>query len=861
MVIGVVSSLLLVCILYINVGNYMADKTYETAQKSSFQAVTQIEHELTVIENLLFSAINNESIIGNLKTIEDPTVIGMNKLDAATELEEALFLLSNESNLIDSLLLLTNDNQYSSSNTVVDFSFNQLQLKFTSQANNLLNQDEYLKNVTAEVLNQEEIESISEPRLDGRLFFASNVIADGIHMGQLWILVDNEALTSNLLNGSQYSITYKGHMVDTGAEEKSISDLESNKVELNLRQNQSYVIVNDILPYDLSVYFRTRRFENVDLSILLLTLILVMFVLFIITFWLSKLISKQVLKPVTELLQWMNQQKQDEGAFDFKRKTQSLTFRTRLIGYFILTIFLPLLTSTLIFYSLSYSVVTEEVIKLNSSDHHSKTIQINNELNKIMKVIASYSVNLNISPNIEEVSVKGLYNYLDSNSTLSKVEFLAFYNPVGKAVYTSNQNTPERINLEGMNQSNSKSRIYFYKYPIEEGVLITIVLPERMTKFLPESFNMIAVKIGSNYFSSLPSISDAKAEYIHQNNELYWNIGQELLLDKDTKNTYTLSSALGTNELTFISKYDLSVIQKDINQLFLSQSYWLVILMLIIIIISMSLTSRIMKPFSKIINMFQDKEDYFPEKELSHIDEIHELQLNFENSVSQLNKLMKERVENQKTALKIEYDRREIQLFAMQNQVNPHFLYNSLDNLLFLVESNEEDRATMMISSLSHFFRYLTDRRHSIIKVHQEVDFTQRYIDIMTVRFENFRVIWDIKSSSINKNIMKLTLQPIVENSIQHGAAHSDKLVTIKVIISEINEGLFIQVIDDGLGISEDKLIYINNEIKHSSYNKSGLFNVRDRLELYYGESIEIAIESQLGEGTKVKIWIPYEIQ
>lgn len=839
----------------------MSEKTYKSAQKSSFQAVTQIEHELTVVENLLFSATANERIISNLTTIENPNILGASNLYAAQELEEVLFLLSNESNIIDSLLLITDTNQYSSSNTVLDFTFNKLRLNLPSRANNLLNQDEYLKNVISEELSQEEIESIDDIRLDERLFFASNITSDGIHLGQLWILIDNEALTSNLLNGSQYSISYNDIMVETGSSVDDLSEKEEEKMDSRLKPKQSFVIVNNILPYDLTVYFESQNFDNVNLSVLLVTLILVMCILFIITYWLSRVISKQALKPVTELLQWVNQQKKNDGDFDYKSTKHTVAFRTRLIGYFILTIFIPLLTTTIIFYGLTYTVVTQEVIKLNSSEHHSKTIQINSELNKIMKILASYSINLNTSSIFEEISENNLYTYLDSDSTLSKIDFLAIYNQAGEVVFAGNQNAPERIQLSGMDQANAKSRIFFYKFPVEDGVLITIVLPDRMTKLLPESINMIAVKIGSGYFSSLPFITDAKAEFIRKDTDLYWNIGQEQVLDETTANTYTIISKLGSNDLEYVSKHDLSLIQNDIKHLFLSQSYWLVILMLLIIIISMSLTSRIMRPFSRIINNFLVKDTYCPEQELSQIDEIHELQVNFEDSINQLNKLMKERVDSQKVALKIEYDRREIQLFAMQNQVNPHFLYNSLDNLLFLVESNEEERASMMINSLSHFFRYLTDRRHSIITVEQEGDFTQRYIDIMSVRFENFLVKWDIETKVTNKNMMKLTLQPIVENAIQHGAAHSDKLVTINISIREINEGLSILVEDDGLGITDDKLSYIQSEMNHSSYNKSGLFNVRDRLELYYGDSVEITIESILGEGTQVKIWIPFDIQ
>lgn len=834
----------------------MSDKTYETSQKNSLQAVSQIEYELNKVESLLFSSEKNERIISNLISIEDPSNLGISRLNAAKNLEENLFLLSNESEFIDSLLLITENNQYSSSNTVIDFSFNKLNLKQSSRTNLLLDQAEYLKNVTSAELSQDEINAIHDPRLDHRLFFASNITVDGSRLGQLWILIDNEALTSHLLNGHQYSIYYKGRLLKEGLELE-----EAHKIESELNEEPLIVIENAVASYDLSVKYLTRRFDNVNLTVLFVTLFFVLILLFIITYWLSKLISKQVLEPVTELLQWITKQKQTDEYFEYKRPKYSATFRTRLIGYFIITIFMPLLTTTLIFYSLSYTVVTDEIIKLNSSEHHSKSIQINNELNKIMKVLASYSVNLDMTNQIKDLSLNTVYSSLGSDSTLSKIDFLAVYNKFGKVIYTSDQNPPNRINLKGMKQINSKSRIYFYKYPVEDGVLITIVLSDRVTQKLPNSIKMIAVKIGSNYFSSLPYITDASVEYISQDDELYWNIGQEYPSDKPADNTFTLVSKLDINNLKYVSKHDLSIIQNDIRSLFFSQSYWLVIIILLIIIISMSLTNQIMRPFSRIIKNFQNKEGYCPEQELSQIDEIHELQINFEESIHQLNELMSERVENQKNALKLEYDRREIQLFAMQNQVNPHFLYNSLDNLLFLVESKEDERALMMINSLSLFFRYITDRRHAIVSVEQEVDFTKRYIDIMAVRFDNFVVTWNIEDSVKPRSMMKLALQPLVENSIQHGAAHSDRLVTIEISIKEINEGLKIIITDDGLGISEDKLKYIKNEINASSYNKSGLFNVRDRLELYYGATLEIDIESKAGEGTQVKFWIPFDIQ
>ena len=239
------------------------------------------------------------------------------------------------------------------------------------------------------------------------------------------------------------------------------------------------------------------------------------------------------------------------------------------------------------------------------------------------------------------------------------------------------------------------------------------------------------------------------------------------------------------------------------------------------------------------------------------IDEVEKLRQNFTRGLERLNALVDEKQELQEHYLNERYKKREIQLFALQDQVNPHFLYNALENLLYLVEAEETDRALAMVSSLSRFFQFVTNRKELMIPVSKEIAFTKNYLEIMQERFNNFSVSWDIDDTVLDEKVMKLILQPLVENVIHHNVSLTDSLVQITISIKKQDEMICFTVMDDGIGIEESKLQEIKAELLASSYNKSGLYNVHDRINLYYGSQSNFSIDSEVHEGTTVTICIP----
>ena len=200
---------------------------------------------------------------------------------------------------------------------------------------------------------------------------------------------------------------------------------------------------------------------------------------------------------------------------------------------------------------------------------------------------------------------------------------------------------------------------------------------------------------------------------------------------------------------------------------------------------------------------------------------------------------------------------RQTELIALQNQINPHFLYNTLDSILAMIDENENEKAEKMIISLSKFFRLSIAKGENIIPLSQEIMHAKYYLEIQTIRFENkFSYEFDIDPKILEYKIPKLILQPLIENSIEHGVGEDidDGKITIKGY--EDDKFFYLSVIDTGLGITNEKIQEIYAGFTDLENTKSvGLFNVYQRLNLYFGSDMEFLILNE--ENTTFLLKLP----
>lgn len=233
-------------------------------------------------------------------------------------------------------------------------------------------------------------------------------------------------------------------------------------------------------------------------------------------------------------------------------------------------------------------------------------------------------------------------------------------------------------------------------------------------------------------------------------------------------------------------------------------------------------------------------------------DELGLLGKSFNNMVIRLQELLDNIVEKQRQL-------RRSELRALEAQINPHFLYNTLDSIKWLAKLNQVPEISTIATQLGKLLRTSISCEDELITVEESLKNIKSYLEIQKIRYhDKFEVLIDIDPESYGYRIPKLILQPIVENAIYHGLDNKAGNGNLLIKGQMIAETLVFEISDDGIGIEAEKVKSINsgNDLR-STRQSIGIQNVNRRIKLYYGEEFGITIQSQLGEGTTVVLRMP----
>lgn len=198
---------------------------------------------------------------------------------------------------------------------------------------------------------------------------------------------------------------------------------------------------------------------------------------------------------------------------------------------------------------------------------------------------------------------------------------------------------------------------------------------------------------------------------------------------------------------------------------------------------------------------------------------------------------------------------------ALQSQINPHFLYNTLDMINWLSLSHQEEKVTEAVQALSKFYKLTLNKGNIAISLKEEITQVSLYVKLQNMRYQDkIEFIIDVPDEMMDYEIPKLVLQPLVENAIMHGIFEKEeKMGTILITGWLEDEVLVLIVSDDGVGISEDKLkIILTGAGESISGSNIGIYNTHERLQLFYNNTdFGLAYSSNEGNGTEVEIRIP----
>lgn len=247
---------------------------------------------------------------------------------------------------------------------------------------------------------------------------------------------------------------------------------------------------------------------------------------------------------------------------------------------------------------------------------------------------------------------------------------------------------------------------------------------------------------------------------------------------------------------------------------------------------------------------FEADADHFTYRPVGGTREVQELSNSFEHMVLRIQQLMT-------TVREEEVNLRKTELKALQAQINPHFLYNTLDSIAWMCEQGRNTDAVKMVHALARLFRISISKGHELIPISKEIEHAESYLQIQKYRYKNqFTYEFQVDPECLDYYCNKITLQPIIENAINHGLDLLVEEGRITVQVCQDCEDILFFVQDNGVGMSEEQLRTI---LQHDPKDRTGIGikNVNDRLKIYFGKQYGLHISSELDVGTCVEIRMP----
>lgn len=277
------------------------------------------------------------------------------------------------------------------------------------------------------------------------------------------------------------------------------------------------------------------------------------------------------------------------------------------------------------------------------------------------------------------------------------------------------------------------------------------------------------------------------------------------------------------------------------------------VLVPVIVLYSVRVTKRITEPIGVLSRKAQQfgSGDFTPTPVETHITELQTLDTGFNDMARRVDALMAKQIEDQRSLHRAELE-------LLQAQINPHFLYNTLDSIAILAESDRSEDVVTMVTSLSTFFRNSLNKGEDVLTLGAECSQVTSYLEIQQIRYSDIlRYEISVPKELMDCMVPKLILQPLVENALYHGIKNRRGMGMITVSGEEKDGKLLLKVIDNGAGMDEEQVHILQSGIYEDKHTGLGLVNVHKRIRLYCGEPYGLSFESAVGKGSTVSVLLP----
>ena len=578
--------------------------------------------------------------------------------------------------------------------------------------------------------------------------------------------------------------------------------------------------------------------------------------------------------------------------FKFKR-FRDFSIRTKLIIGF-LTILLPLvLILSIVFYSYSAEIVLKQSLEQTKEIVEQFSISLDNYMGLMrnkMEILAdspTIQEELNTHQDKEDIKNDSFYS---RNKRIRRI-MLQIYSSV----------TMNDVEIYGINETNHYLSLWSKKYEIPDkdilfenanlskgrSVLVNnindadtiqmIKMVKDLQTYKPIGYIRFGLK--RNYIEKMAKNinfgSDGGVVIFDENLNKISGIAHDSVLSKLLKEKPSIgnfSYSEGKNEYTAVHIHSdstgwttvgvipLRYINKDLAGI---QYLTVIIIVLTIIIgvtVSVIIAQSLILPLENTVNALEkfSRGDFAVRLKENRCDEIGKLNRIFNKAIKEINELMQKVTQS-------EILNKEMEFKTLQSQMNPHFLYNTLDTINWLAFKEKQTEICNLVAAISSLIRASISNKKSIITIEHELDYVKNYIYIQHIRYKDrFDTIYDIDESLLKQAVPKLIIQPIVENAIIHGIENSKNKNLLYISVKRENECIVIIVKDTGIGMTDEKVSELLKEPlnaegdEQKAHTNLGLYAVHKRIQLMYGDLYGLTVHSQAGEGTTVTLHIPF---
>ena len=404
--------------------------------------------------------------------------------------------------------------------------------------------------------------------------------------------------------------------------------------------------------------------------------------------------------------------------------------------------------------------------------------------------------------------------------------------------------------LEAQTNSKNRKNIYFYytthQIAGKKGVVVFAVNPRKLDKLLDYGEDVaLNFKVDGHiiYDSAMMKSGGEKEAMLQLLNHAQ---GQTV--------SGSVQEQMGVEITMFVQKWKTSEQLTQMRHI-MQSVICLMILLSVALVFYISL--KIFNPIKELMKVLRDNSEYGEKNILNNENELSYLISSMQSTLSRnkdIEEELKERVVLTKKA----------QSVALQAQINPHFLNNTLESINWMAigKLGSDNDISEMINCLSQLLRTSLDTAEMFVTIQDEIEYAKKYIYIQQKRLgSNFDVYFSIPQELENSKIIKMLLQPLIENGINYGIRPYDNCGFLKIEAIRIEDMVHICVKDSGMGMTEEEVSEINHSIQETVIKESnhiGLSNVNQRIKLVFGEDYGVVVKSKISKGTEVVISIPY---